>query len=298
MLNPETPFTDRPVDALAKSPALAKAADVWQPVVQAALNKLDPAIVDTLHGTPLGHPLHPLITDVPIGAWTVTAIFDALELAGTTNLADGADAALAIGIGSAALAALTGWADWSDTTGEAKSLGIAHAALNGAALTTYVAALALRRNGRREAGIGLAMLGYGFVAAAGYLGGELVFGEQLGIRHTGEALDAADHFVTVLDESKLAEGAMKRVDAHGIPVLLYRDANGVRAIGAICTHRGAPLDQGKLKDGCVQCPWHGSAFSFDGGAVARGPATFPVAVYETRIKNGKIAVRAGRSSEQ
>jgi len=114
---------------------------------------------------------------------------------------------------------------------------------------------------------------------------------ELGMRHGAESLDAPDHFVTVLDEPELPEGAMKRVDAKGIPVLLYRDANGVRAIGAICTHRGAPLDQGKMKDGCIECPWHGSVFDFDGGGVVKGPATFPVTAYETRIKDGKIAIR-------
>jgi nitrite reductase/ring-hydroxylating ferredoxin subunit/uncharacterized membrane protein len=288
----ETPSTDRPVDRLARWAPLASAADAWQSVVKKVLESAGPAVVDALHGTPLGHPLHPLLTDVPVGAWTVTAVLDALELAGKDDLAAGADASLAIGIGGAVLAATAGWADWSDADGEAKSLGLAHAGLNAVALGAYAAALLLRRNGNRETGIALGMIGYAFVSAAGYLGGELSFGRGVGVRQTGEPVTPPTDFVTVLDAGELAEGAMHRVEAQGVPVLLYREGETISALSAVCTHAGGPLDEGSVKDGCVTCPWHGSTFRFSDGAAVHGPAVFPVSRYEARIVQGKIQVRA------
>jgi nitrite reductase/ring-hydroxylating ferredoxin subunit/uncharacterized membrane protein len=292
MENPETPHTDRPVDRLARWGPLRSLAELWQPVVRNALERA-PALGDVLHGTPLGHPLHPLLTDVPVGAFTVVAVFDALELGGRGELSDGADGALALGIVSAGLAASSGWADWSQADGDAKSVGMAHAACNGAALAAYVAALALRRAGRRQSGIGLAFLGYTLLGLAGYLGGELAFGLQEGVRKTAEPVALPDGFRAVLDESELPERRPKRVDFGGLPVVLYREGGEIFALSAVCTHSGGPLDAGTVEDGCLTCPWHGSGFRLTDGAVTRGPATFPVARYSVRIENGKIALSAG-----
>lgn len=292
MEQPETPNPERLVDKLSKWPPLAKVADAWQPLVHTAIERAGREVADALHGTPLGHPLHPLLTDVPIGAWSVTAVLDALELAGRTDLAGGADASLTIGIAGAALAAAAGWADWSDTADEAKNLGMAHAVLNGSALGAYVASLALRRSGRRGPGIGLAMLGLALVGAAGYLGGELSYGLQVGVKQTAEPLSPPAKFVAALDADALADGTMQRVEVEGMPILLYREGKAVHAISAVCTHAGGPLNEGKIADGCVECPWHGSVFRLRDGAAVHGPATFPAARYDVRIVKGKIQVRA------
>jgi nitrite reductase/ring-hydroxylating ferredoxin subunit len=87
---------------------------------------------------------------------------------------------------------------------------------------------------------------------------------------------------------------MQRVELAGIPVLLYRDGDAIHAVSAVCTHRGAPLDEGSVADGCVECPWHGSAFRFVDGGIARGPATFPLTRYDVRVKGGIVQLRAPR----
>ncbi len=244
-----------------------------------------------LHGSVLGHPLHALITDVPIGAWTVTAALDTVELVGGPAI-DGADAALAIGLTGALGAAATGWADWSDTSGETRTLGMAHALTNGIGTSAYVIALYLRRSGRRRPGIIVALGAYGVIAAAAYLGGELSFGQLLGAKHTGLPVVPPAEFTPVLSADALPPTAAVRAELAGIPLLLSRTADGVAAISAVCTHRGAPLDEGEFDAGCVRCPWHGSRFALADGRVIDGPATFPQARFEARINAGQIEVRA------
>jgi nitrite reductase/ring-hydroxylating ferredoxin subunit len=88
---------------------------------------------------------------------------------------------------------------------------------------------------------------------------------------------------------------MHSCDIDGIPVLLLRLGEDVLAMSGACSHRGAPLGEGKVEGAagdCVRCPWHGSLFSFRDGSVVEGPATFPQGKLETRIVAGQISVRA------
>jgi nitrite reductase/ring-hydroxylating ferredoxin subunit/uncharacterized membrane protein len=291
VLNPETSLNRRPADRIAKVAWLEPIANAVQPAVQRALAAAGLPVRNVLHGTGLGHPFHPLLTDVPVGAWTVTAVLDALEAAGSARFADGADAALVVGLLGAAGAVVTGYADWSDTADDAKRLGMAHAMLNGAATVAYGASLAARRTGNRGAGIALAFAGYGAVALAAYLGGELSMGLQLGVRHTAEPIFPPGDFTPVLDESALESGKIVRADLDGIPLILLRTHDGIFAMGAACTHRGAPLDEGTLEGACVRCPWHGSLFAFADGSPLEGPASFPQPQFEARVEAGRIEVR-------
>src|SRR6478609_4022319 len=84
-----------------------------------------------LHGVWLGHPLHPVLTDVPIGAWTAALALDAREVAtGDEAYGRGADFALCVGLVAAVGAAVTGLNDWSETDGRAKRIGLLHGLLN------------------------------------------------------------------------------------------------------------------------------------------------------------------------
>jgi nitrite reductase/ring-hydroxylating ferredoxin subunit/uncharacterized membrane protein len=291
MLNPERSLNRRLVDRLAAYRGLDPLATAIQGVVQKALATAGSPVRNALNGTWLGHPLHPLLTDIPIGAWTVTFALDALTVIGRPSDERSADAALAIGIAGAMGAAASGWADWSDTADEPKALGLMHAMLNGGALALYAGSLVARRSGLRGTGIALAMGGYGLVSFAGYLGGELTFGMQLGVRHTAVPIDPAKKYTPVIDEDSLAYDKLTRVDLGGIPVVLLRTVSGIRAIGAACTHRGAPLDEGTLEGECVRCPWHGSRFDFEDGRVLEGPASFPQPRFEARVRSGKIELR-------
>ena len=107
------------------------------------------------HGVWLGHPLHPALTDVPIGAWTAAVTLDVLDMAAADDrLAAGADAAVALGLAGAVGSALTGLTDWHKTDGNARRIGMIHAVLNTTATTLYAFSLAARRGGNRPLGRG------------------------------------------------------------------------------------------------------------------------------------------------
>ena len=249
-----------------------------------------------LHGTWLGHPLHPVITDVPVGAYTATAVLDGLELAGHDKYAPGADATLAVGLIGALGSAVSGLTDWSGTTGKSRKIGLVHGMLNLSATALYTTSFFLRRRkGSRSAAITLAMVGYGISAIAAYLGGHLVFGEQIGVDHTATAAEYPADFVAVLPENELSDNSMRCVQAGEIPVLLARKNNKIFAIAHTCSHLGGPLSEGDLLENCsVRCPWHGSVFSLEDGSVIDGPAAEPQPKFDVRINNGQIEVRKAK----
>jgi nitrite reductase/ring-hydroxylating ferredoxin subunit len=82
------------------------------------------------------------------------------------------------------------------------------------------------------------------------------------------------------------------VRAGDIDVLLVREGQRLHALWASCTHECGPLAEGTFADGNVTCPWHGSTFRLADGKVVRGPAAFPQPVYEARVTDGKVEVRA------
>lgn len=276
---------------------LEQASEAIQPAVTNAFKSAGPAgqeVKNFLHGTWLGHPLHPVLTDVPVGAWTAALALDAMEtFSGRKELSAGADAAIAVGLVGALGSAVTGLTDWSETYGRARKVGLLHGLLNAGATVLYTTSLVMRRRKKRSAGLGLAMLGYAATSAAAYLGGHLVYGEQIGVDHTA-AQEMPKEFVAVLGESELGEGEMKKVEANGVPVLLVRRGGEIHAIAHTCSHLGGPLSEGKLEGDVVQCPWHGSRFNVTDGSVVDGPATFPQPCFETRVREGQIEVRSTR----
>ena len=283
------------LDKIARQDWLGEAGDALQPIVLQAFATGGPAgqkIKSFLHGTWLGHPLHPAITDVPIGAWTTAAALDVLELCGQPKLAPGADAAIAIGLVGALGAAVTGLTDWTGTTQRKRKIGLLHGLLNLGATALYATSYVLRRKGVRGPAIGLSMAGYGVSAASAYLGASLVFTEQMGVDHTATSVEYPTEFVAVLPDAELVEDTMKRVEAGEVPVLLARKNGEIFAIAHTCSHLGGPLSKGTLlPDGSVRCPWHGSVFSLADGRVLNGPATEPQPTFEVRVTDGQIEVR-------
>lgn len=287
--------TEALIKVVEQQAALDQLSDQIQPLVQNAFKSAGPAgreLKNILHGTWLGHPLHPALTDVPLGAWTVALALDAMEsISGRRELGAGADAAIAIGLVGAAGAAVTGLTDWSEIDGRARKVGLLHGLLNVGATVLYSTSLVLRRKQKRNAGMGFAMLGFAVSSASAYLGGHLVFSEQIGVNHAA-AQEMPKEFVPVLADTELREGEMKRADAGGVPVLLVRCEGEVCALAHTCSHLGGPLSEGKLEGDVVQCPWHGSRFNVRDGSVVDGPATFPQPRFETRVREGQIEVRS------
>jgi nitrite reductase/ring-hydroxylating ferredoxin subunit/uncharacterized membrane protein len=282
-----------PVEVIRKQDWLEPIADRLQRGAAAALDgPLGPKVANALHGSWLGHPLHVVLTDVPVGSWTAAAVLDWLEEQTGNRIAGrGADAAIKIGLVGAAASAVTGLADWSKIGGgQPRRIGLVHALLNATATACYVTSLCLRRNDAREAGRQFAWLGLMVSALSAYLGGHLVYNEQIGVDHTASYLPPED-FVPVLSESDLPENQLTRVDVRGMPVLLVRRGGHIYAIAETCSHLGGPLSEGRLEDSSVRCPWHGSCFSLEDGRVLEGPSVHAQPVLEMRVTDGQIQVR-------
>ena len=277
---------------------LDTAADALQPAVKEAFDTLGPArrnVKNFLHGTWLGHPLHPVLTDIPLGAWTATLLLDALaDRRGHSGIARSADASLALGLAGAVGSAVTGLTDWSETDARPRRVGVAHAALNAGATLLFAGSLLCRGRGKRGAGRGLAITGYLATIAAAYLGGELVYHERIGVDHSS-GRELPEKFTPLLPESDLPEGELKRVLYKETPLLLVRRGDRVFALAETCAHLGGPLAEGKLEGDTVVCPWHASRFALESGEVVDGPSAFPQPCLKTRIRNGQIEVRIAKN---
>jgi nitrite reductase/ring-hydroxylating ferredoxin subunit/uncharacterized membrane protein len=262
------------------------AIDPIQKGLRELLQKSQP-LKDALHGTWLGHPLHPVLTDVPVGAWTLALVLDALEL-------EAADTAIGVGILGALGSAVTGLADWSETDYRAKKIGAVHGTLNVVATALYTASWIMRgQEKRRRSAIALSMIGYAIASASAYLGGHLVFGEQVGVDHTATA-DATkpEKYTAVIDASDLKDGKPARVIADGVAICLVKSGDTIHAITDTCPHLGGPLSEGKLHGDVIECPWHGSQLSLADGHVVGGPTTYPARCFDVRVRAGKVEVRA------
>ena len=244
-----------------------------------------------LNGTWLGEPLHVVITDVPIGAWTVAMMFDALDLIrNRREFSLAADTSLAVGLLGAAGAAITGITDWSDVDPPARHRGLIHGLLNVGVTGLFITSLILRKKNSRTGGRVSAALGYALLTFSAHLGGKMVYEQRVGVDRTAGEVFPKD-FVAVLAESKLAESTPTRAIYDGVPIVLVRRGQRVFAMAETCSHFSGPLSEGKLVDDSIVCPYHASRFALDDGRVLDGPAVHPQPCLEVRVRNGQIEVR-------
>ncbi|MEV4729657.1 Rieske 2Fe-2S domain-containing protein [Saccharopolyspora sp. NPDC049426] len=265
--------------------------DKLQPLVRDALRKTMP-LRNLLDGTCLGAPLHPALTDVPVGAMATALILDAAEsLTGSQRCGEAADGALAVGVLATLPAALTGTSDWRDLMGETRRVASAHALLNVGGLVLNIASLVGRVRGSRRCAKASSGAAFALSSIAAHIGGELSYGMSVRVNqdatHTGPA-----EFTDVLAEEDLASDALMRLEVDGESVLLARSRTGAPvAIAAVCSHAGGPLEEGERDGDRVVCPWHGSCFEMETGEVVNGPAVFPQPRYEARVRAGRISIR-------
>jgi nitrite reductase/ring-hydroxylating ferredoxin subunit/uncharacterized membrane protein len=232
-----------------------------------------------------------VLVEIPIGAWSLAALFDMIALAGRSHEAAwSADALITAGVVTAVPAALAGAMDYSAAKQEATSSIALHAIMNSTALTLFVGSLAARRSGRRGLGIGLSLAALGIATGSAWVGGDLVYRHAVGVSHSPTP-SHVEGWTAVLKESDLVPGQSQLVTIGADPVLVHRADEGLYALGAVCSHAGGPLEEGSVRDGCVTCPWHQSVFDLRDGHVVHGPATIPQPAYEARIAGGRIEVR-------
>src|ERR1700682_2391641 len=281
---------------------LEPVADVLQKLVKGSYKLLgNPgrSLKTFFNGTWLGHPLHPVLTDIPIGAWTIAVLFDLSYLIERSHgWVSAADVTIFIGLLGAVGAAVAGYTDWSDTFDRERRVGIAHGLLNTAAILIYLVSLIIRvTHGSRGLAIVLALIGYGIVITAAFLGGELGFSIGTGVNHHAWQ-EVPTKFTRVMLEGQLTDNMLVKAMAGATPILLYKKGSTVCAISETCSHAGGPLSEGEVDGNIVQCPWHGSRFDICSGLVKGGPATISQVRYETRIQNGQIEVRRSEDTLQ
>jgi nitrite reductase/ring-hydroxylating ferredoxin subunit/uncharacterized membrane protein len=245
-------------------------------------------IKDFLNGTWLGHPVHAALTDLPIGVMTVAIVLDVI------GQPVAADVAVLVGVLSIVATAVSGLADYADVDGTARSRATVHATVMTTALVIFLVSLVMRAGNPadRAVAIGLLVIGYLVLTLGAEIGGDLVYliGTNVN-RHAWRGAGAKWISLDLGDLADIPEGGPTRAKAGINTLILVRTGETILALHEQCAHAGGPLSQGKLVDGCIECPWHGSRFRMADGHVARGPAMYDQPSYEIRKADGGWEVR-------
>ena len=261
-------------------------------VARAALRSR--TVRNLLHGVWLGHPLHPVLVQVPVGAFTSAGVLDALP-----GHERSADVLVATGVASSLPAAMAGLADFTDLHEQQQRVGVVHAALNSVAVSLYAGSLVARARGDRRSGRLLGYLGLSVIGASGYLGGHLAYRQAVGANHAEEVphlVPPGWHDLCALDDlGPDGEGRLRMLGegSSAVPLLVVRRDDRIDVLSDRCSHLSGPLHEGTVDAdaGCVTCPWHGSTFSLEDGSVRNGPATSPVHAFDVRVDGGRVLVR-------
>lgn len=259
------------------------------PLAAAISHATQPALIkNALSGTWLGHQLHPLLTDIPIGSWVAAAM---LDVTGAGSYDRAARRLVGFGTLAAIPAALAGASDWSETYGPEQRDGLVHALANLTAVSLQAASYLARRRGKPTAGALLSAAGLGLMTAAAYLGGHLTYIRGTGVNHTAFE-EAVTEWADVGALADLPADQPVAATAGGVPVVLVRQDGQIYALSATCVHAGGPLAEGSLADGSLRCPWHGSVYRLTDGKPLRGPAATGQPAWEARVDGERVQVRS------
>ncbi|MGE5101431.1 MAG: DUF2231 domain-containing protein [Deltaproteobacteria bacterium] len=178
---------DDAIDLVTNSAWVGRTADAIGDAVKhayASAGERGVRVKSALNGVWLGHPLHSVLTDVPLGAWTVAVACDATDVAtGRNEFGECARAAITVGLVGALASAVAGMTDWSDTDGHARRVDLLHGTVSVTATWLLATSLALRQRAHTGRGRLWALAGYAVALGAAYLGGDLVYGQQIGVNH-------------------------------------------------------------------------------------------------------------------
>lgn len=245
-----------------------------------------PAVRDLLNGRWLGHPLHAVLTDAPIGILFLVIVFDVV------GEPFAAFVALGLGILAMLAAAIAGFADYADTDGRARERATLHSTLMIVALLGYLLSFFLR-TGTGEVGpvaVWSSIVSFLVLAAGAYVGGDVVYllGNMVSrhaFRGAGTkwiALEPAE----VGDDGQIPEGRPIKARLGINQLVLVRQGAKILALHDTCAHAGGPLNEGALVDGAIECPWHFSRYRLESGHVVQGPSVYDQPAYEVRAKDG------------
>lgn len=258
---------------------------IQQKILLPILNSVRP-VKDFLNGTWLGHSVHAMVTDVPVGVFTLAIVLDML------NVRTGADAAIAVGILGMLGAALAGWADYADTDVKPqRGYATVHQLLMLIALVLYAVSLwgRLGSAADRAAPIALSFAGYVILAVAAFIGGEVVYGRGNMVDH--HAFRSFGSKWQPLDVTAVPEDTPTKAKAGAQTLVLVRRGQRIHAMHDVCAHAGCNLSEGKLVGDAIECGCHGSRYDLATGYVVRGPSTYDQPRFEVRESQGKLEAR-------
>jgi nitrite reductase/ring-hydroxylating ferredoxin subunit/uncharacterized membrane protein len=244
---------------------------------------------EALSGTWLGHPVHPMLTDVVVGSFTSASLLDLLAPGSQTA----SERLIALGLLAYLPTAAAGANDWADSEAVddgVRRVGLVHAGCNLVGASLYAASWSARRRGARRTGAVLGLAGMTVMAAGGYLGGHLSLTKGVGPSQTVFDPGPTD-WTPAADATLLSESRPLRVVVDDTPVLLLRQNDSVFAIHDRCSHRGCSLSDGEVEGEEVVCACHGSRFSVRDGSVRHGPATTAQPAFQARVEDGRIEIR-------
>ncbi|MFD2763873.1 Rieske 2Fe-2S domain-containing protein [Micromonospora eburnea] len=277
------------VNNLEQASRLDRIGDRLQRAVQGTLR--GQRVRDFLHGVWLGHPLHPAMVQVPVGAWISAAVLDLMpgQRRAATTL-------IRIGTLSALPAAVAGLNDWAALSRDQRRVGLVHATANVIGLACYTGSLIARRNGRHGTGRALAYLGLSAASGGAYLGGHLAYKQGAQVSQSiSEMHRMSEGWHPLGDMSTLPQRQLVTREIDDVSVILYRHGDDVTVMLERCPHQSGPLGEGQVQqvDGhdCVVCPWHGSTFRLNGGEVVHGPAANDQVILPSRVVNGRLEAR-------
>lgn len=249
-----------------------------------------PGLRDLLNGRWLGHPLHGVLTDAPIGILFLVIVFDVLAMP------EAAAWALAVGILAMIAAALAGFADYADTDGRARERATLHSTLMVVALVGYIVSIWLRSVPAMfppepiapAAGVWISIASFLVLAAGAYVGGDVVY--VLGNMVNRHAFRGAGTKWIALEPAEVdpdggvPEGRPVMAKLGINALVLVRQGDRILALHDTCAHAGGPLSEGTIVGDAIECPWHGSRYRLADGHVGHGPSVYDQPAYEVRRK--------------
>lgn len=269
-------YVNRAVDAQARwSKPFGDFNHRW---LSAVFHRIRP-VQSFLNGTWLGHPVHAVVTDVPVGALTVSIVADLISQHVV------ADVALVVGLLAMVAAAVTGLADYTEVDGTARNRATVHGTIMVLTLVVYAISLAIRAGNPpdRLPAVILAIVGYLLLSLGAAIGGDLVY--LIGTHVNRHAWRGAGTKWIALDLGGLVdipEGGPTKLRAGINDLVVIREGERILALHAQCAHAGGPLPEGTIVGDQIQCPWHGSRFRLTDGHATQGPTMYDQPAYDVR----------------
>lgn len=230
-----------------------------------------------------------------MGAWTVTILLDLIALIfDVPGLGLAAGIATGLGVLAALATIAAGLMDWMDVDPPEKAVGLTHGILNTFATFLFAFSFLMRWESHWRPMLLVPRSTGGIRCSVR----RRLSGRRDRLSHESDDRNAyrkgPDDFLPVFGVADLLEGQPHRVEVSGQPILLLRSGERIYAIGAVCSHYGAPLEEGKIQGNTIQCPWHFSRFALADGSVCEGPACAAVPSYQVRVIKDQVEIKLWR----